>query len=80
MDLQNGTDNFVIKANGPQKIWGHISFWIKGFSVKVEIRVMITYEKFVKNASKTLLTSWLEKQSKKENYILRNKIIFWEIN
>ena len=57
MDLQNGTDNFVMKANGPQKIWGHISFWIKGFSVKVEIRVMITYEKFVKNASKTLLTS-----------------------
>ena len=57
MDPQNGTGNFVVKADGPQKIWEHTAPWIKGFGVKVEVRVMLTDEEFVETAKKTWLAS-----------------------
>ena len=48
MDPQNGTSNFKVKADGPQKIWENTASWIKGFGVKVEVRVVLTDEEFVK--------------------------------
>ena len=57
MNPQNGTGNFVVKADGPQKIWEHTAPWIKGFGVKVEVRVMLTDEEFVETAKKTWLAS-----------------------
>ena len=46
------TGNFVVKADGPQKIWEHTAPWINGFGVKVEVRVMLTDEEFVETAKK----------------------------
>tara|TARA_S200000501_G_scaffold335033_1_gene339414 strand:+ start:174 stop:482 length:309 start_codon:yes stop_codon:yes gene_type:complete len=57
MDPQNGTGNFVVKADSPQKIWEHTAPWIKDFGVKVEVRVMLTDEEFVETAKKTWLAS-----------------------
>ena len=50
MDPHNGTGNFVVKADGPQKMWEHTTQWIKGFGVKVEVRVILTEEEFVEIA------------------------------
>ena len=36
MDPQNGTGNFVVKADDPQKIWEHTALWIKVFGVKLK--------------------------------------------
>ena len=44
IDPQNGTGNFVVKADRPQKIWEHTVPWIKGFGLKVEVRVILTEE------------------------------------
>ena len=53
MDLQNGTANFVVKADVPQKTWDHTSPWIKGFGINVEVIVMLKYEEFVETEYKT---------------------------
>ena len=73
MDTQNGTGNDVVNADGPQKIWEHALPWINGFSVKVEVREMLTDEKFVETAKN--LPCLLNKKSKirKQTYILGNK-------
>ena len=52
LDPQNGTGNFIVEAESPQKIWEHTAPWIKGFGVKVEIRVMMTDEEFLETAKK----------------------------
>ena len=57
IDPQNGTGNFVVKADSPQKIWELTAPWIKGFGVKVEVRVMLTDEEFIETAKKTWLAS-----------------------
>ena len=30
LDPQNGTGNFIVEAESPQKIWEHTAPWIKG--------------------------------------------------
>ena len=52
LDPQNGTGNFIVEAESPQKIWEHTAPWIKGFGVKVEIRTMMTDEEFLETAKK----------------------------
>ena len=52
LDPQNGTGNFIVEAESPQKIWEHTAPWIKGFGVKVEIRAMMTDEEFLETAKK----------------------------
>ena len=52
MDTQYGTGNFIVKAEGPQKIQEHTAPWIKGFGVKVEVRVLLTVEELVETAKK----------------------------
>ena len=50
VEPQSGTGNFIAEAESPQKIWEHTAPWIKGFGVKVEIRVMMTDEEFLETA------------------------------
>ena len=55
IDPQNGTGNFVVKPDSPQKIWEHTAPYIKGFGIKVKVRVMLTDEEFVGTAKKLSL-------------------------
>ena len=77
MDPQNGTGNFVVKADGPQKIWEHTAPWIKDFGVKVEVRVMLTDEEFVQTAKKTGLASQLKNRYVAEIFIFLKKILYY---
>ena len=54
IDPQNGNGDFVFEADGPQKIWENKRPWIQVFSLKVEVRVMITEEEFVERAKTQL--------------------------